>query len=72
MDVAGIVVGLSGLISVFQTACEIWTAIGAAKDFGEDIDGAIRKLEIEFLRFHSWWTVTEKLGLQLVRVSVNV
>lgn len=68
MEAVGFAIGLSGLISVFNTACEVWHAIGAAKDFGKDVDGSIRKLEIEFLRFHSWWTAAEKLELRSVRV----
>jgi hypothetical protein len=68
MEVVGFVIGLSGLIAVFDTACEVWHAIGAAKDFGEDVDSSIRKLEIEFFRFHSWWTAAEKLELRSVRV----
>lgn len=68
MEAAGFVIGLAGLISVFDKACEIWRAIGAAKDFGEDVEGSIRKLEIEFFRFHSWWIVIERLELRSVRV----
>ncbi|KAH8586369.1 hypothetical protein B0O99DRAFT_678815 [Bisporella sp. PMI_857] len=63
MEVAGFAVGLSGLISVFDKACEVWCAIAAAKDFGDDVDGSIRKLEIEFFRFQSWWKVIQKLEI---------
>jgi len=66
MEVAAFVIGLSGVIAVVDKACQVWRAIGAAKDFGDDVGGSIRKLEIEFFRFHSWWRVVEKLELRSV------
>lgn len=63
MDVVGFAVSLSGLIAVFATACDIWRTIATAKDFGDDVDGSIRKLEIEYFRFQSWWKVIQKLEI---------
>ena len=60
MEVAGLVIGVSGLISVYDKACEIWRVIGAARGFGDDVCDSLRKLEIEFFRFQSWWTVVRK------------
>jgi hypothetical protein len=63
MEVAGLVVGVSGLISVYDKACELWRVIGAAKGFGDDVGDSLRKLEIEFFRFQSWWAVIRKLDV---------
>lgn len=70
MDVASAVISLSGLITVFDKACEVWQVIAAAKDFGDDVGGSIRKLEIEFFRFQSWWTVVYKLDVLPVSFRV--
>jgi len=68
MESVSFAIGLSGLIAVFDKACEVWHAIGSAKDFGDDVDRSMRKLQIEFFRFHSWWIAAEKLGLRSVYV----
>lgn len=61
MEAIGFAVSLTGLITVFDKACEIWRAISAARDFGDDVEDSIRKLEIEFFRFQSWWTAVQRL-----------
>lgn len=66
MDVAGLVVGLSGLVAVFETSCKVWRTIRAASGFGDDVADSIRKLEMEFFRFYTWWDVLRSLELQKV------
>ncbi len=66
MDVAGLVVGLGGLVSVFEASCKVWRNIRAASGFGDDVADSIRKLEMEFFRFYTWWDVLRSLELRKV------
>lgn len=67
MEAVAFAVGLSGLISVFDKTCVVWRTIGAAKNFGDDVECSIRKLEIEFFRFQSWWRAVQKLEISPAR-----
>lgn len=66
MDVAGLAVGLTGLATFFEAACGVWRAIRTASGFGVDIVDSIRRLEMEFFRFHTWWNVLQSLELRKV------
>ena len=59
------VVSLTGfavsLMGIFDKACDIWRVISTARNFGGDVEGSIRKLEIEFFRFQTWWKAVQKL-----------
>jgi Prion-inhibition and propagation len=61
MEAIGFAVSLTGLITIFDKACDIWRSISAARNFGDDVVGSIRKLEIEHFRFQSWWTAVQRL-----------
>ena len=62
LEIPAFIIGLSGLLSVFEKTCEIWRSVSSAQGFGQDIARSMDKIEIEFHRFETWWTVLETLA----------
>ncbi|KAM0548045.1 hypothetical protein ACHAPJ_010103 [Fusarium lateritium] len=63
LELPAFIIGLSGLISVFEKGFEVWRVIRRAEGFGDDVAECMCKLEMEFLRFQTWWTALEHLAL---------
>lgn len=74
LEVPAFLVGLSGLVTVFEKGFEAWRVIAKASDFGEDVAEFMSKLEMEFFRFQTWWTAWEQLSLtqSLSKPSLNM
>ncbi|KAJ4218841.1 hypothetical protein NW759_007992 [Fusarium solani] len=58
------IIGLGGLVAVFEKGFEVWRTIREAHDFGDDVADWMCKLEMEFFRFQTWWTALEHLALR--------
>ncbi|KAF4960304.1 hypothetical protein FSARC_10501 [Fusarium sarcochroum] len=63
LELPAFIVGLGGLIAVFEKGFEVWRVIQRAEGFGDDVAEWMCKLEMEFLRFQTWWTALEHLTL---------
>ncbi|KAF5687896.1 hypothetical protein FDENT_5186 [Fusarium denticulatum] len=63
LEIPAFIIGLGGLISVFEKGFEVWRVIRRAEDFGDDIADWMCKLEMEFFRFQTWWTALEHLAI---------
>ncbi|CAI4212063.1 unnamed protein product [Parascedosporium putredinis] len=63
LELPGLIIGLSGLIAVFEKSFEVWHAIQQARSFGDDVADWMCKLEMEFFRFQTWWTALERLSV---------
>jgi hypothetical protein len=63
LEIPAFIIGLGGLISVFEKGFEVWLVIRRADDFGDDVADWICKLEMEFFRFQTWWTALEHLAI---------
>ncbi|KAF5246000.1 hypothetical protein FANTH_7090 [Fusarium anthophilum] len=63
LEIPAFIIGLGGLISVFEKGFEIWRVIRRADDFGDDIADWMCKLEMEFFRFQTWWTALEHIAI---------
>ncbi|KAF5588152.1 hypothetical protein FPANT_6684 [Fusarium pseudoanthophilum] len=63
LEIPAFIIGLGGLISVFEKGFEVWRVIRRADDFGDDIADWMCKLEMEFFRFQTWWTALEHLAI---------
>lgn len=63
LEIPAFLVGLSGLVTVFEKGFEAWRVIAKASDFGEDVAEFMSKLEMEFFRFQTWWTAWEHLSV---------
>jgi hypothetical protein len=62
LEIPSFVVGLSGLVAVFDKACLIWRTLSIAKDFGRDVVLKMTVLEMEYFRFEVWWTALESIA----------
>jgi hypothetical protein len=62
LAIPGFIIGLNGLAAIFDKSCLVWKTIAQAQDFGEDVADWMRKLEMEFFRFQTWWTALEHLA----------
>ncbi|KAF4945005.1 hypothetical protein FGADI_12264 [Fusarium gaditjirri] len=63
LEIPAFIIGLGGLISVFEKGFEVWRVIRRAEDFGDDVADWMCKLEMEFFRFQTWWTALEHLAI---------
>ncbi|EXM17336.1 HeLo domain superfamily [Fusarium oxysporum f. sp. vasinfectum] len=63
LEIPAFIIGLGGLISVFEKGFEVWRVIRRADDFGDDVADWMCKLEMEFFRFQTWWTALEHLAI---------
>ncbi|KAJ4262924.1 hypothetical protein NW762_006537 [Fusarium torreyae] len=63
LELPAFIIGLGGLIAVFEKGFEAWRVIQQAKGFGDDVADWMCKLEMEFFRFQTWWTALEHLAL---------
>ncbi|KAF4341454.1 hypothetical protein FBEOM_4615 [Fusarium beomiforme] len=63
LEIPSFIIGLSGLIAVFEKGFEVWRVIRKADDFGDDVADWMCKLEMEFFRFQTWWTALEHLAI---------
>ena len=63
LELPGFVVGLSGLLAVFDKACVIWRTIAQAQEYGDDVARTMSKIEMEFFKFQAWWTVMDSLTM---------
>jgi len=62
LELPAFIIGLGGLASIFDHCFLIWRTIRQAQDFSEDIADWMRKLEMEFFHFQTWWTALEYLS----------
>ncbi|KFA53575.1 hypothetical protein S40293_09241 [Stachybotrys chartarum IBT 40293] len=70
MEVAGLIIGLSGIIACFEKSFFVWRTIREAENFGDDVADWMCKLEMEFFRFQTWWTALEHIApMQIPRHS---
>ena len=65
MEVAGLVIGIAGLATVFETGCKIWLTVAKASQYGDNVANALSKLEMEFFKFQAWWVVLVQSRWQL-------
>ncbi|KAF5655487.1 hypothetical protein FCIRC_13890, partial [Fusarium circinatum] len=63
LEIPAFIIGLGGLISVFEKGFEVWRVIRRADDFGNDVADWMCKLEMEFFRFQTWWTALEHIAI---------
>ncbi|RSL88524.1 hypothetical protein CEP51_001680 [Fusarium floridanum] len=64
LEIPSFIIGLGGLVAVFEKGFEVWRTIREANDFGHDVADWMCKLEMEFFRFQTWWTALEHLALR--------
>ncbi|UPL00748.1 hypothetical protein LCI18_011682 [Fusarium solani-melongenae] len=64
LEIPSFIIGLGGLVAVFEKGFEVWRTIREAHDFGDDVADWMCKLEMEFFRFQTWWTALEHLALR--------
>ncbi|KKY15326.1 hypothetical protein UCRPC4_g06383 [Phaeomoniella chlamydospora] len=64
MELAGFIISLGGVATIFDKSCKIWRVVSDARDYGEDIAMSMNKLEMEFFRFQAWWTALENLAVE--------
>ncbi|RSM06393.1 hypothetical protein CDV31_009167 [Fusarium ambrosium] len=64
LEIPSFIIGLGGLVAVFEKGFEVWRTIREANDFGDDVADWMCKLEMEFFRFQTWWTALEHLALR--------
>ncbi|KAI8673043.1 hypothetical protein LRP88_02432 [Fusarium phalaenopsidis] len=64
LEIPSFIIGLGGLVAVFEKGFEVWRTIREAHDFGDDVADWMCKLEMEFFRFQTWWTALEHLALK--------
>lgn len=64
LEIPSFIIGLGGLVAVFDKGFEVWRTICEAHDFGDDVADWMCKLEMEFFRFQTWWTALEHLALR--------
>ncbi|KAM0226903.1 hypothetical protein ACHAPO_011997 [Fusarium lateritium] len=62
LEIPSFIVGLSGLIAVFEKGFHVWRIIRKASDFGDDTAAWLCKLEMEFFRFQTWWAALDHLA----------
>jgi hypothetical protein len=62
LEIAGFIVGLGGLGSIFDRACLIWKTISQASEYGEDVANSMTKIQMEYFRFQMWWTALQNLA----------
>jgi hypothetical protein len=62
LEIPAFIIGLNGLAGIFDRSCLVWKTIVQAQNFGEDVADWMRKLEMEFFRFQTWWTALEHLS----------
>ncbi|KAF4436403.1 hypothetical protein FACUT_6463, partial [Fusarium acutatum] len=63
LEIPAFIIGLGGLITVFEKGFKVWRVIRRADDFGDDVADWMCKLEMEFFRFQTWWTAMEHLAI---------
>ncbi|KAL2686859.1 hypothetical protein Neosp_004401 [[Neocosmospora] mangrovei] len=64
LEIPSFLIGLGGLVAVFEKGFEVWRTIREAHDFGDDVADWMCKLEMEFFRFQTWWTALEHLAVR--------
>lgn len=54
LEVPGLALGLTGLITLVEKSLQIWQSLAEAKDFGSELMRIIAQLSMEYYRFLAW------------------
>ncbi|KAK5766387.1 hypothetical protein LTS12_003304 [Elasticomyces elasticus] len=71
LELPGFIIGLTALATVFDKTCVIWRTVADAQGFGDDVADWMRKLQMEFFRFQTWWTALERLASRRPAVAAQ-
>ncbi|KAI3572891.1 hypothetical protein IWW34DRAFT_218017 [Fusarium oxysporum f. sp. albedinis] len=72
LELPAFIVGLSGLIAVFENSFAVWRTVRAAHGFGSDVADTLSMLEMEFFRFQTWWTALQHLATTRKAPQISV